>query len=224
MKDFMAHNAKFVVDWGQPILIVVIIGGIAILYAIGRGNRFLLPKGVVSWIGALIVLCVLGFSSLMMYVLSIENPQTGMILEQFEALTGKEAPDLAFTLIADDSIHTIDEYKGSVLVLNLWATWCTPCLREMPDFDRLQRAYQDRGVKVIALSDESREKVQRFVDRHSMSIHIGYVKMFEWAGTDLGSVRPVTFLVDRDGIVREYFTGAYDYDFYESQIEPLLNP
>lgn len=223
MKDLLAHHAKFVVDWGQPILIVVIVLGLGAILLIGRRNRFFVPRGIVAWIGAIITLCLVAMSGLLLVVLSIESPRTGVILQRFENLRGRPAPELAFRLLADDSVRSVGGYADGVALVNVWATWCPPCLREMPAFERLQRDYQDRGLTVIALSDEPRDVVARYAEKHPSSLAYGYVQEFDWAGTDLGSVRPVTFLLDRHGIILDYYTGAYEYEFYAEKIDKVLN-
>jgi len=93
----------------------------------------------------------------------------------------------------------------------------------MPAFERLQRDCQDRGLSVIALSDEPREVVERYAERHPSGIAYGHIEEFAWSGTDLGSVRPVTFLVDADGTLLDYYTGAYPYEFYAEKVGPLLD-
>ena len=85
-----------------------------------------------------------------------------------------------------------------------------------------QKAYADKGLTVITLSDESRDTVLDYARQYPFDSLSGYVDVFEWVSDDLGSARPVTFLIDKNGIIQEYFTGAYNYDFFESKVKPLL--
>lgn len=117
----------------------------------------------------------------------------------------------------------LDEARGEIVVLNFWATWCKPCIEEMPALARLHRTFSGRGVRVIAVSaDEpgSEEAVRDFVEerRFPFSIWLG-------ATTDsmesfgLKPVLPGTVVLDREGEVRARFDGRFDEDALESAIE-----
>lgn len=222
MRDFIAHNAKFVLDWGQLILVLAIIIGLGIIYMLGRKNKYHLPRGIFGWLSAVLSLFFIVLSVLAFVGITMVKPHTGMILQQFEEIKGGKAPNLSFKLVSDDTEHDISEYFGNVILVNIWATWCPPCLKEMPDLNRLQKVYADEGLTVIALSDESRETVLDYAKQYPFDFLSGYVDVFEWARDDLGSVRPVTFLIDKKGIIQEYFTGAYSYDFFESKVKQFL--
>lgn len=222
MRDFIAHNAKFVLEWGQLILVLAIIIGLGIIYMLGRKNKYHLPRGIFGWLSAVLSLFFIVLSVLAFVGITIEKPRTGVILQQFEELKEGKAPNLSFKLVSDDTEHDISEYFGNVILVNIWATWCPPCLKEMPDLNRLQKVYADEGLTVIALSDESRETVLDYAKQYPFDFVSGYVDVFEWVSGDLGSARPVTFLIDKKGIIQEYFTGAYNYDFFESKVTPFL--
>ena len=222
MRDFIAHNAKFVLEWGQLILVLAIIIGLGIIYMLGRKNKYHLPRGLFGWLSAVLSLFFIVLSVLAFVGITMEKPRTGVILQQFEELKEGKAPNLSFKLVSDDTEHDISEYFGNVILVNIWATWCPPCLKEMPDLNRLQKVYADEGLIVIALSDESRETVLDYAKQYPFDCLSGYVDVFEWVKDDLGSARPVTFLIDKKGIIQEYFTGAYNYDFFESKVKPFL--
>ena len=222
MRDLIAHNAKFVLDWGQFILVLAIIIGLGIIYMLGRKNKYHLPRGIFGWLSAVLSLFFIVLSVLAFVGITMEKPHTGMILQQFEEIKGGKAPNLSFKLVSDDTEHDISEYFGNVILVNIWATWCPPCLKEMPDLNRLQKVYADEGLTVIALSDESRETVLDYAKQYPFDFVSGYVDVVEWVSGDLGSARPVTFLIDKKGIIQEYFTGAYNYDFFESKVTPFL--
>ena len=222
MRDFIAHNAKFVLEWGQLILVFAIIVGLGIIYMLGRKNKYYLPGSVLGWLGAVLSLFFIVLSVLAFIGITIEKPYTGVVLQQFEEIKDGKAPNLSFKFASDDTEHDINEYFGNVILVNIWATWCPPCLKELPDLNRLQEVYADEGLTVIALSDESRETVLDYATQYSFDLLLGYVDAFEWIRDDVGSARPVTFLIDRKGIIQAYFTGAYSYDFFESKVKPLL--
>ena len=70
----------------------------------------------------------------------------------FPITIGSTAPNFRAKVLGTNEYRTLDDYKGKVVLLNLWATWCEPCLREMPSIERLHRAYGDKGLAVVAVS------------------------------------------------------------------------
>lgn len=86
----------------------------------------------------------------------------------------------------------------------------------MPELNRLQSKYQDQGLIVIALSDEDKERLIKFANKNPFIVTTAYSNEFNWA--DIQSERPMTFLINREGVIVDYFTGGYDFDFFESKI------
>jgi peroxiredoxin len=96
----------------------------------------------------------------------------GMSPDDFPALTlmGKPAPNFTLTKLSGEKV-TLSELRGSVVVLDFWATWCGPCVQWMPLVDALHKAYGDRGVKVFAVNQqEPKELVERFMQRQRLSL------------------------------------------------------
>ena len=112
----------------------------------------------------------------------------------------------------------LSDLKGKVVMVNLWATWCPPCRHEMPDLDRLQQDYGDRGFQVVHLSDEDEHTLLKYLEANPMSTRHGRVDRFNWP--DGG--RPTTYLIDREGVVRDAILGARTYDHFVEMITPLL--
>ncbi len=141
---------------------------------------------------------------------------------------GQAAAPLEFTLLAGDRKASVADFKGRVVLLNFWATWCVPCLRELPDLDRLQADYGPLGLQVIALSDESPETLRAFGDdklpQHATVAYLPDVRAampFYERGLDF---RPFTYLIDRDGVVRAVDLGARDYEHFEERVQSWLQP
>ena len=219
MRDFIGHNAMFFLEWGQLIIGIVIIICLGVIHAIGKNNIYHLPKGLLGWSIAILSFIVVSFSALAFVGITIEKKTTGIILHQFEDLKGKKAPFISFNLVSDNSEHGLEEYYGKVILVNIWATWCAPCIKELPDLNQLYNYYKDEELVIIALSDESRDKILDFSKRYPFDCISGYVNGFDWFSGDVGTARPVTFLIDKEGIIQDYFTGAYNYDFFESKVK-----
>lgn len=138
---------------------------------------------------------------------------------------GNPAPPLAFRTVGDDVRRELGDYYGQVVLLNFWATWCGPCLQELPELNDLQVDYGEAGLVVLALSDETPAMLETFVEERPLQTVTGYLPDVAdvpqpFAGTL--SIRPTTYVIDREGTVREFIKGARDYAFFERSIKPYL--
>ena len=113
----------------------------------------------------------------------------------------KPLPELRFLDMAGAETG-MDAFRGQVVVLNLWATWCAPCREEMPALDRLAAAFADRPVRVVALSVDRAppERVRAFLDEVGVK-HLAIYRDPKSAATRALKVQglPVTLLIDREG-------------------------
>ncbi len=220
MDNFIGNNAKFIIEWGQLITSMVIIFCIAVLYFKGKKNKYFLPKRLLGYLTALFLLLIILISGLAFAKVTTIKPRISKVINELESLHNKPAPQFSFNLLVDDSKKTISDYRGNVVLLNYWATWCAPCIKEMPELNRLQKKYQGQGLIVIALSDEDKEKLIKFATKKPFIVSAAYSKEFNWA--DIQSERPMTFLINKEGVIVDYFTGGYNFEFFESKIARYL--
>ena len=113
--------------------------------------------------------------------------------------------------------------RGKVVVLNFWATWCAPCLSEIPHFVEWQRRYRSRGLRVIGIAmDDQAEPVRTDYTKYGLNypVVMGDEKLGEMYGGVLGV--PVTFLIDRKGRIRFKHQGAADSGIIVGEIRALL--
>ena len=221
MEDFIGNNAKLIIQWGQLITAGIIVLAIYLLYLLGRKNKYFMPRGFLASVSAVVLICLLLVSALAFSKVTRMKPRISEVISSLEALHNKPAPSFHFNLLADDSQKNISDYQGKVVLLNYWATWCAPCLKEMPELNKLQSKYRDQGLTVIALSDEDRSRLIQFANKKPFIVTAAYSKEFTWA--DIQTERPMTFLINREGIIVDYFTGGYDFEFFESKILKHLN-
>jgi len=123
---------------------------------------------------------------------------------------GSAAPD--FTVHDSERTVTLSQFKGQVVVLNFWATWCPPCIEEMPSLVQMQQRMQSKGVTVLAVSVDADEKqYRRFLREHNVSLLS--VRDADQKSNELyGTFKfPETYVIDRNGVVRRKFIGAVDW-------------
>jgi len=105
-----------------------------------------------------------------------------------------------FTLTGmDGKTYSLAGLKGRVVLLNFWATWCPPCRKEMPDMEKLYRAYEKKGLTVIAVSDEDRPTVEQFLARNSYSFTVALDPDRKVNAAFSVEGIPKSFLFDREG-------------------------
>lgn len=145
----------------------------------------------------------------------------GCVLAQQQTQT--KAPD--FTLPdLNGKAFSLSELEGKVVILNFWATWCPPCVVEIPHFIDLYKEYKGQGLEVVGVSlDRGGVKVVKsFVEKNEMTypVVIGNQKVAE----DYGGIRgiPTTFVIDRQGYIVKKFVGYRDKNVFESVIQQLL--
>jgi cytochrome c biogenesis protein CcmG, thiol:disulfide interchange protein DsbE len=123
---------------------------------------------------------------------------------------GSNAPD--FTVQDSQNKVTLSQFRGQIVVLNFWATWCPPCVEEMPSLVEMQRRMKDKGITVVAVSiDEDESAYQKFVKEHAanlLTVRDPAQKTPTLYGTHGW---PETFIIDRNGIMRRKFIGPVDW-------------
>lgn len=123
---------------------------------------------------------------------------------------GSTAPD--FTVQDADTKVTLTQYRGQVVVLNFWATWCPPCIEEMPSLVEMQRRMKAKGITVLAISiDVDDNAYHRFIKDHAANLLT--VRDPEEKTANLYGTHgwPETYIIDRNGVMRRKFIGAVDW-------------
>jgi len=132
------------------------------------------------------------------------------------------APDFTLPQL-DGQPLSLSSYRGKVVLLDFWATWCVPCREETPHFVELQQKYGDRGLQIIGISmDDSPDPVRPFTQQFHVNypVVMGTAKTGEEYGGVLGL--PIAFLIDRDGRIVAKHIGATDAAVFEREITGLL--
>lgn len=132
------------------------------------------------------------------------------------------APDFSLPDLTGQRLD-LASYRGKVVLLDFWATWCDPCREEIPRFVDLQAKYGSQGLQIIGVSmDDEPEPVRDFYPRYKMNypVVMGNAKIGELYGGVLGL--PISFLIERDGHIYAKHIGATDVSVFEKEIVNLL--
>lgn len=134
---------------------------------------------------------------------------------------------------AADFRSVLESHRGEVVLVNLWATWCKPCLKELPDIARVQQKYRDKKFTVIAVSFDDLEdletKVRPFAQKQ-LSDFINYLqneddpeKFVSVMDKSWEGVVPTNFLFDRAGNLKGKLIGGKSYEEFDAAIGPLVS-
>jgi len=136
----------------------------------------------------------------------------------------RQAPALVLKDLQGRKVRSSD-YRGKVVLINFWATWCPPCRKEIPDLIRMQRQYRGQGLQIIGVTYppqrlwEVRRFVRRFRVNYPVALGTKRTRRLFTATENL----PITVIIDRNGNVRDLIQGILLPEEFEQKIKPLLS-
>ena len=117
---------------------------------------------------------------------------------------GKEVPDCASTLIGEAQSHGFKQFRGKVLYVDFWSSWCPPCAKSFGFLNELHRDFKDQGLQVIGVNlDETPEDAQAFLAQHPAHFTVATDANQQCAKDFDVKAMPSSYLVDRNGVVRQ---------------------
>jgi peroxiredoxin len=175
-------------------------------------------RGATTWV----VVGLVAVLAMYYFVSRTDSKAKGPVRPASAALAKEEAaPGFALVDLNGQSVSLMD-FRGKVVVLDFWATWCPPCRREIPDFVGLQTAYGPQGLQIVGIALDEPEKVMTFARENGMNypVLIGSDDVVAKYGGIEGI--PTTFIIDRSGKIVNRFEGFRPRGVFEEEIKRLL--
>lgn len=149
-----------------------------------------------------------------------EKPATGT-----QELLGQKRPDFSHLDNAGKPVSAAD-YDGKVLLLNFWASWCAPCVEEMPMLSRLQETYSARGLQVLGIALDEPERAAAFAEDMALAYPVllgaaDVVVTGRRYGNSSGML-PFSVLIDQQGVIRWTHLGLLESEIVEQKIQSLI--
>jgi peroxiredoxin/YHS domain-containing protein len=134
----------------------------------------------------------------------------------------RTAPELKLKTL-DGSAATLADYRGKVVLVDWWATWCKPCIAAMPDVEKLHVKYAPKGFMALGVSidEDGIRKVKPFLDKRKFTYPIVLDAAGQWKSWSIRAI-PAMFLVDKDGRIVRQWTGKVDRNEIEKAVAGLL--
>lgn len=185
-------------------------------------------KRILHSIGYLAVMLCLGFA-IYYYFLSpnkvLSNSNTNISNAKYSTLSTQEF--FAANLPNENGVdQALRQYKGKIIVLNFWATWCPPCREEMPELSQLHQEYQNKNVAVLGVAIDEQGLVKEFTQSTPVSYPLFAAENEGMAlGNNLGNdkgVLPYTVIINTDGSVVKTYFGRISKSLLETTLSTLL--
>ena len=137
------------------------------------------------------------------------------LFAESEVTVGTEAPDFTAKDVHTGAVRTLANYRGQVVLLNIWATWCEPCKIEMPSMEELYRAYGPRGLHIVAVSIDDAagdDSVRAYAKDLGLTFEILHDPTHEIEKAYQTTGYPESFVIDRNGTIRKKWISAADWN------------
>lgn len=169
-----------------------------------------------KWASAVIILLVLSIGA--------------ASAKELKPLTPRDPPNALTLKDLDGKPHSLADYKGRVVLINFWATWCPPCRAEMPSMQRLKEAMKDKPFTILAVDmAESEAEVRQFL-KDMKDTKLDFTILMDKDGKALKEwkvfVFPTSYVLDAEGKLRYSLLGSTEWDEFDTlkKIEALLPP
>jgi len=141
---------------------------------------------------------------------------------ELRTIIGKKTPEFPFWESRTDSVQTLADYRGSVVVVNFWGLHCSGCRNEMPALSELDSIYSEKGMRVLFLSSDPKDKIsslfasKKFHGVCARLLRVDLQRPYQMLAM------PSSFIVDPKGIIRDAWMGPLNFEDWEAKITPYL--
>lgn len=127
----------------------------------------------------------------------------------------------------DGKLHTLDEWKGKIIMMNFWASWCAPCQYEIPEFVQYQEKYRDKGLQFVGIGVDQKQKLANVARSLGVNYPVLVVDpssagplLTRWGNTS--GIIPYTVVIAKDGRIKYIHRGQFDDEAFQNYVAPLL--
>ncbi|MDT4288104.1 TlpA disulfide reductase family protein [Methylomonas sp. MO1] len=153
----------------------------------------------------------------------------GLFARQYFSATETSQPALQLNFSLPDLTDTpqsVTQWQGKILIINFWATWCPPCLKEIPEFIKLQDEYKDQGVQFVGIAIEEKQPVEDYLKRIKINYPVliggeGATMLAQQLGNVINTV-PFTVIINQQGQIVHHQLGELTREKVLEVIDPLL--
>lgn len=135
----------------------------------------------------------------------------------FSEWVGRPAPNFTLKTISGKSTISLSDYKGTIVLLDFWASWCAPCQRSLPELQKLEEEFENLKILAICI-DNKQETAREFMRRYQIDLSVLFDEKKSVAETYNVEAMPSALLIDQDGVVRFALSG-----YTEKQLSQLRN-
>lgn len=152
-------------------------------------------------------------------VVEEDTKPTSEVAEEFDIAIGKESPNFTLKNLNGEEV-SLSDYKGKIVLVNFWATWCPWCDKEMPDLQKLDEENDDLVVLAVDVM-EDKETVKKYIEKGKYNFEVLLDEDGEIAKTYLVSGLPASYFIDKEGILLGGVPGAMTHEQMVSILESI---
>jgi thiol-disulfide isomerase/thioredoxin len=202
--------------WIKAGIIALLVWAVWSIVKVIRKQQKIIPSSNEEWRR---LVSELLFAGVMIFLFFwIQKTFQGQINTVLDA-KNKPLQGLSFINLQTSQPDSLAAYKGKVVIVNLWATWCGPCLSELPELDQLQNEY-GKEIAILALSDERAEIIEQFRKSKSYRMIMGPYQHHPLL--DSLNSRPVSILLNKNQEIQDVVIGAKGIGFFKKWVKPYL--
>jgi thiol-disulfide isomerase/thioredoxin len=141
-------------------------------------------------------------------------------MESHASEVGEAAPAFSLPSLLQDKPSSLQQYKGKVIYLDFWASWCAPCRTSFPLLNKLHEKLKDKGFEVVAINlDEDKTNAEKFLKEIPVDFTILRDSTGEWSDKFVVESMPTSFIIDKQGVIQNIHHGFTSGDINELELK-----